>query len=115
PGPDDDGVDVRVGHKVLPALDGAPDAILPGDGRGRFGPAIANGDDLDIGQRLQSRNVTSAGVGSGADQPDTHRSLGHDVLPPLFLTGRTAKRQQVGAMLVGLSLVTRSFGRSRSG
>ena len=80
PGADNHGVNVGVGSQVLPALEGARHVVFLRDRRRRFGPAIADGDDLHVRQRTQSRNMASTGVGSGADQSDTDSFLDHDVL-----------------------------------
>ena len=76
PGADDDGVDPRVGDQVFPAVERARDAELAGRRRRGLRPAVADGDDLDLGDRPQAGDVTRSGVGPGADEADAQR--GHD-------------------------------------
>src|SRR5262249_52866436 len=80
PGAGDDGVDVGVLDEVLPALEGARDAVLPGDGGGRFRPAVADGDDLDAGEGPQPGDVAGAGVAPGPDQADADALGRHGAL-----------------------------------
>src|SRR5581483_871468 len=89
PGADEDGVDVGVGDDLLPVGVGARDVVLAGDGGGGLGPAVADGDEVDVRQGEQAGDVPRARVGAGADQADAEGGVGHGVL--------TAKRPGVAA------------------
>ena len=80
PGADDDSVHVAVGDHLFPVGIGARDVEGARCGLGRFGPAVAHGDDVHVGDGPEARNVSSARVGPGSDQPDTQRLICHDLL-----------------------------------
>src|SRR5207253_10031057 len=84
PRADDHSINVGVSDKVFPALIGAGDAEFTRHcGRG-CGPAIADGDDFDVGLPTKTGNVPQPGVGASANQADAQGLLGHDVISGCF-------------------------------
>src|SRR6478672_2304967 len=71
PSADDDGIDRRIGDEILPMLERSPNAELAGGGGSRFGPAVANSDDLDIAASPQAGYVPQARVGAQTDDADS--------------------------------------------
>lgn len=104
PGADDDGVEVRVGEQVLPALVGARDAKLARRLRSRDEPPVADRDDLNVGQGAQPGNVPQPGVGPGTDEADAQSAVSHGNL------GKRAGRAS-GEVPATLSFTERTLAR----
>src|SRR5262249_11895954 len=82
-------IDVGAGDHLLPGGERPRDVELLGRRRGRFGPAVAHGDDLDVRQGTQAGGVPEAGGGARRRQRARGRGGGTGGAPG----GRRAPRR----------------------
>src|SRR5262249_18203918 len=77
---DDHGADAGVVDHLLPVVAGARDVVLAGHVARGLGAAVAHGDEVDVGQRPQSGDVSLTGVAAGPDQADAAGLRRHEAV-----------------------------------
>ncbi len=80
PGADDDGVDVRVVDEIFPGGEAAGNGEFPCHCRGGFEATVGDGDNLDVRDSAEARNVPGFHVRACADEADSQHGS-----PRLFL------------------------------
>jgi hypothetical protein len=92
PGANDHGVDIRIGQQLVPILIDLGDVELVGDALRGLATAVTDTYELDAIDRLQSREMTHAGIVPGSDGADFDRCLSHIVLPMILAMETSIQR-----------------------